>query len=248
VQAIFNHEGENLLKKTDVSCPDDEFTHTYVLVVNPDETFEIHVDGKSEGSGNSKDDWDFEKPKTIKDPKAKKPSDWVDNEYMDDPTDTKPSDWDNEPERIVDPDATKPEDWDDEEDGAWEAPLIDNPKYKGEWKPKRIKNPDYKGPWNHPEIDNPEYVEHRDVYKRGTLGYFGIEIWQVKAGTVFSDFIVSDSVEEVESFLNSRNISKNKEEAAKSAYDDANKPPPSDDDHHDHDHDHDDDDAFKTDL
>jgi len=104
---------------------------------------------------------------------------------MDDPTDTKPSDWDNEPERIVDPDATKPEDWDDEEDGAWEAPLIDNPKYKGEWKPKRIKNPDYKGPWNHPEIDNPEYVEHRDVYKRGTLGYFGIEIWQVKAGTVF---------------------------------------------------------------
>lgn len=49
----------------------------------------------------------------------------------------KPEDWDNEPEKITDPDATKPDDWDDEEDGQWEAPLIDNPEYKGEWKPKK---------------------------------------------------------------------------------------------------------------
>jgi len=81
----------------------------------------------------------WKKPKTIKDPKAKKPSDWVDNEYIDDPSDAKPSDWDKEPEKTEDPDATKPDDWDDEEDGTWEPPLIDNPNYKGEWKPKRIK-------------------------------------------------------------------------------------------------------------
>jgi len=251
VQAIFNHEGENLLKKTDVSCPDDEFTHQYVLIVNPDDTYEIRVDGKVEASGNLKDDWDFEKPKKIQDPKAKKPSDWVDNEYMDDPDDKKPSDWDKEPEKIVDPDATKPEDWDDEEDGTWEAPLIDNPKYKGKWKPKRVKNPEFKGAWVHPEIDNPDYVPHNDVHKRGPLAYFGIEIWQVKAGTVFSDFIVADKVSDVESFFKNRSPSKEKEEAAKNAYDETNKPPPSDDQDHDHDHDHDhddDDDAFKTDL
>jgi len=243
VQAIFHHDGQNLLKKSDITAPEDEFTHSYVLIVHPDDTYDIRVDGKSEASGKLKDDWEFEKPKRIQDPKAKKPSDWVDNELMDDPDDKKPSDWDDEPEKIVDPDATKPEDWDDEEDGTWEAPLIDNPKYKGQWKPKRIKNPQYKGPWVHPEIDNPDYVEHNDVHKRGPLSYVGIEIWQVKSGTVFSDFIVADNVEDVESFLKSRNVSKDKEEAAKSAHEAANKPASDDDHHHD-----DEDDGFKTDL
>jgi calreticulin len=139
VQAILNHNGENLLKKNEVACSDDEFTHTYVFIIKPDDTYDIRIDGKSEASGNLKDEWDFEKPKTIKDPKAKKPSDWVDSEYMDDPDDAKPSDWDSEPEKIEDPDATKPDDWDDEEDGKWEPPMIDNPKYKGEWKPKKNK-------------------------------------------------------------------------------------------------------------
>jgi len=208
VQAILHHDGKNLLKKDDVTSPEDEFTHTYALIVNSDDTYEVRVDGKSEASGNLKDDWEFEKPKMIKDPKAKKPSSWVDSEYMNDPNDVKPDDWDNEPEKIVDPDATKPEDWDDEEDGAWEAPLIDNPKYNGEWKAKQIKNPDYKGPWKHPEIANPDYVEFTEVYKRGPLNYIGIEIWQVKSGTIFSDFIVSDSVEEVESFLKTRHVKK----------------------------------------
>jgi len=244
VQAIFNHEGENLLKKTEVSCPEDELTHTYVLIVNPDDTYEIRVDGKTEASGNLREEWDFEKPKTIKDPKAKKPSDWVDNEYMDDPDDAKPSDWDKEPEKLEDPDATKPDDWDDEEDGTWEPPLIDNPNYKGEWKAKRIKNPDYKGAWQHPEIDNPEYVEFKDIYKRGPLGYVGIEIWQVKAGSIFSDFVVADNVSEGDAFLKSRSVDKDKEEAAKSAYEETHKPPPAaDDEHQDYD-----DEGFKTDL
>lgn len=246
VQAIFRHEGENLLKKNDVTSPDDEFTHQYVLILNSDDTYDIRIDGKSEASGKLKDDWDFEKPKKIKDPKAKKPADWVDDEYMDDPNDTKPADWDAEPEKTVDPDATKPEDWDDEEDGAWEAPLIDNPKYKGKWKPKRIKNPGYKGPWLHPEIDNPDYVEFHDVYKRGPLAYVGIEIWQVKSGTLFSDFIVADNVDEAESFLKNRSVNRQKEEAAKATYEEANKPAASDD-HHDDDVDVDAD-AFKEDL
>jgi calreticulin len=159
---------------------------------------------------------------------------------MDDPADTKPSDWEKEPEKIVDPDATKPEDWDDEEDGTWEAPLIDNSNYNGEWKPKRIKNPEYKGQWIHPEIDNPDYIEHSDVYKRGPLGFVGIEIWQVKSGSIFSDFIVSDSVDELESFLKSRNVSKEDEEAVKATYDAAHKPQAPPEEH--------DDDAFKEDL
>merc|ERR1712223_1933912 len=132
--------------------------------------------------------------------------------------------WGDEPEMIADPDSSKPDDWDDEEDGEWQAPMIDNPEYKGEWKAPKIPNPDYKGEWVHPEIDNPDYVEAVDVYKRGPVGYIGVEVWQVKAGTVFSDFILTDSVEEAKAFLEERKTDKDAEKTAKEAYDEANKP------------------------
>merc|ERR1719221_566266 len=107
VQAIFNYEGENLLRNSDVKCPDDEYTHTYLIVVNKDSTYEIRVDGEEKAKGNMKDDWSFEKPKMIKDPEQSKPEDWVDNEEMDDPEDKKPDDWvDNE--EMDDPEDKKP--------------------------------------------------------------------------------------------------------------------------------------------
>jgi len=97
----------------------------------------------------------------------------------------------------------KPEDWDDEEDGEWERPQIDNPAFKGEWKPKMIPNPAYKGPWVHPEIDNPDYnpADAKDLYNVcAPCGAVGFELWQVKAGTIFNDIIVTDSIAEAEAF------------------------------------------------
>lgn len=225
VHAIFNHNGQNLLKKEDVKCPDDEFTHFYTLIVRSDDTFEVLIDGESKEKGDLKSAWDFEKPKLIKDPNSKKPSDWVDNEMMDDPSDVKPADWDDEPEKVADPEALKPDDWNEEEDGAWEAPMIPNPNYKGQWKPKKVKNPNYQGPWVHPEIANPEYVEQKHVYKRGPLGMVGIEIWQVKAGTLFGDFLVTNDENEAKREYEARKLDHSAEEAAKKIWDDAHKPP-----------------------
>ena len=104
-------------------------THLYTLIVNPDNTYEVRIDGEKVESGKLEDDWDFLAPKKIKDPEAKKPEDWVDNAKMDNPESVKPEDWDK-PELIPDPEAKKPEDWDDEEDGEWEPPMINNPEYK----------------------------------------------------------------------------------------------------------------------
>ena len=56
---------------------------------------------------------------------------WDEREEIPDPDATKPEDWDK-PEHIADPDATKPDDWDDDMDGEWEAPMVDNPDFKGE--------------------------------------------------------------------------------------------------------------------
>merc|ERR1712061_724298 len=112
-----------------------------------------------------------------------KPEDWVDDAKMDDP------------------EAEKPDDWDDQADGEWEPPLIDNPEFKGEWKSKRIENPDYKGPWVHPEIDNPDFVEDDELYMYEDFGIVGIDIWQVKAGTIFDNIIITDSLDEAKAFM-----------------------------------------------
>lgn len=100
----------------------------------------------------------------------------------------------------MDEKATKPDDWDEDEDGEWEPPTIPNPEYKGEWKPKMIDNPDYKGKWEAPSIDNPEYKPRPDLYIYPDSKYVGFELWQVKAGSIFDNIIVTDSVAEAKKF------------------------------------------------
>lgn len=171
------------------------FSHLYTLIVNPDNTYEVKIDNEKIESGDLEADWDFLPAKEIKDPEAKKPDDWDDRATIPDPDDTKPEEWD-QPEHIADPDATKPEDWDDEMDGEWEPPMIDNPDYKGEWKPKQIDNPDYKGAWIHPMVANPEYAVDDSLYKKDEICVVGLDLWQVKSGTIFDNFLITDDIEE----------------------------------------------------
>jgi len=223
IHAIFNHNGENLLTTASTVCETDEFTHVYTLVVKPDNTYDMLIDGESKYSGSMYDDWEFELPKKIKDPELSKPDDWVDERMIDDPEDTKPEDWD-QPETIVDPDAEMPEDWDEEDDGEWEAPTIPNPEYKGTWRPKKIDNPEYKGEWEHPEIDNPDWVAVPDVYKRGDLEYVAMEIWQVKAGTIFDNILVTDDEAVAKEKRDAILEAVKGEKEAKEAFDEASKP------------------------
>jgi len=216
VHVIFHYppKNENLLINKEITAETDQLSHVYTLIVHPDQTYEVRIDGSKKQSGNLLEDWSFLPSKTIKDPAQSKPSDWVDEAQIDDPEDKKPSDWDKLPKQIPDPEAEKPDDWDDEADGEWEAPLIPNPEYKGEWKPKRIPNPKYKGAWVHPEIPNPDYVEDKHVYRFPDIASVGIDVWQVKSGTIFNNIIITDSVKEAEDFLQEtwgKNHSKEKE-------------------------------------
>jgi calreticulin len=252
VHVIFHYppKKDNLLIKKEITAETDQLTHVYTLIVRPDQTYEVRIDGEKKQSGSLVEDFDFLLPKTIKDPSQSKPSDWVDESTIDDPTDQKPDGWDNVAKQIPDPEADKPEDWDDEADGTWEAPLISNPEYKGEWKAKKIPNPAYKGVWVHPEIDNPDYVEDKNLYRFSDIGSVGIDVWQVKSGTIFDNILIGDSVAEAEAFLAetytankqkekdafdaAEQQKKDEEEAAKKAAD-ASKPAEADEDEDDDD-------------
>jgi len=193
VHVIFTYKGKNHLIKPEIKPETDTKTHIYTLILKPDNTYEVQIDLKKVQSGSLLDDWDLLPPKKIKDPKAFKPEDWDEREEIDDPEDKKPEGYDDIPKQIVDPDAKKPEDWDEESDGEWEAPMIDNPAYKGEWKPKKIKNSAYKGKWVAPEIDNPDFVDDPELYNFvNDAGIVGFEVWQVKAGTIFDNILITD--------------------------------------------------------
>jgi len=192
VHFILNKRGANHLIKEEIPCESDEFTHVYTGVLEPTNEFKVYVDGVEKKSGSIADNWDILPPKKINDPNESKPSDWVDEKMMDDPEDKKPEGWDDIPAEIEDPDASKPDDWDDDLDGEWEAPKIPNPEFKGGWSPKKIENADYKGPWVHPQIDNPEYSEDPELYAFDSFKYYGIDVWQVKSGTIFGNFLLTD--------------------------------------------------------
>jgi len=189
---IFGYKGKNHLIKKDIKCETDQFTHLYTLKLHPDNTYEVEIDGAEVAKGSLAEDWDMLPPKQIPDPKASKPADWVDEKLIPDPEDKKPEGWDDIPKEIPDPQAVKPEDWDDELDGEWERPLVANPDFKGEWHPKMIDNSEYKGEWVHPQIDNPDYYEDNQLYAYESNKYVGFELWQVKAGTIFDNILITD--------------------------------------------------------
>jgi len=211
---IFTYKGKNHLIKNDVPAETDTLSHVYTLIVNPDNTFKVLIDNQEKRSGNLVEEFDFLPAKEINDPNAKKPENWVDEAKIADPTDKKPDGWDDAPAQISDPEAKKPEDWDDDLDGEWTAPMIDNPEHKGAWKAKMIDNPDYKGAWVHPKIANPDYSDDQNIYSYPSLAGVGIEIWQVKSGTIYDNILVTDDVQAAKDAAE-KVLEKQKEQKAK---------------------------------
>jgi len=219
---IFSYKGKNVLKKSDLPYKQDGegTSHLYRLVLKPDSSVIVEIDGSEVYSGSMKDDWEMLPAKEIPDPDDRKPSDWADSAMMDDPEDKKPDDWVEE-KRIVDPEAKKPDDWDDEEDGEWEPPMKDNPAYKGEWKVKRISNPAYKGVWEARRIPNPDFVDEPNLYKYDDFGFIGFDLWQVKGGTIFDNIIITDDKAEADKFAAKFTELSEHEKAEKKKEDDA---------------------------
>merc|ERR1712178_5034 len=65
----------------------------------------------------------------------------------------------------------------------------------GVWKAKRISNPAYKGVWEAKLIDNPKYAADDKLYSYPKFSTVGIDIWQVKSGTIFDNILITDDVD-----------------------------------------------------
>lgn len=221
LHVIVSYQGQNYPIRKDLQCETDKLTHFYTFIIQPDATYSVLVDNRVRETGSLYTDWDILPPRKIKDVNAKKPADWDDREYINDPNDAKPEGYDSIPSEIPDPKAKEPTYWDEDEDGIWKAPMIPNPAYKGPWKPKKIKNPNYKGKWKTPWIDNPEFEDDLDLYVLKPIKYIGIEVWQVKAGSVFDNILISDDPQYAKEVVDV--YWANNREAEKEAFEEAEK-------------------------
>ncbi|KAL8568874.1 hypothetical protein ACOMHN_061450 [Nucella lapillus] len=188
LHVIFNYKGKLLHHKKDMIARHDEFTHLYTLIIRPEKTYEILVDNKLQEVGELEEDWDFLLPRKIPE---KKPDDWDDRPKINDPHHTKPLDWD-QPKHIPDPHATIPPDWDFETQGMWKPKMILNPNHMGAWKQKEIENPNFKGHWFNKFTENPDYIPDKTLYAFPDIGAIGIDLWQVKAGSIFDNILITD--------------------------------------------------------
>ncbi|ORX82106.1 calreticulin [Anaeromyces robustus] len=209
-QAYLTYNQKKPLLKKQVDTTADHLTHLYTFIVKPDQTYQILIDNEEKASGHFFNDWDYLEPKMIPDPKVKKPENWVDEEFIDDPNDKRPEGLDVIPRYIPDPQSVKPDDWDEIDDGMWIPVMMENPEFQ-EWYPKTIRNPAYMGEWIHPKIENPDYYEDNEIYVQ-EYAYVGFEFYQVNAGTLFDNIIITDSIEEAQEFAKLTSIDQEKEQ------------------------------------
>ncbi|KAF9916180.1 hypothetical protein BX616_004426 [Lobosporangium transversale] len=210
IHVIFNYKGKNYLIKKNFPVPRDSKTHFYRLVVHPDQKYSLNVDGDLISDHVPlEEQWDVYPSRTIPDPDDKKPEDWVDDARIQEPNHVKPDNYDDIPRYIPDPDAVKPADWDDESDGEWEPAEIPNPDFE-EWEPKYIDNPDYKGEWTPKQIPNPEFKEDPELAHYKIAGV-GLDLWQVKSGSIFDDIVVTTDAELADKYLSQWKENKPKE-------------------------------------
>lgn len=221
LHVILSYQGQNYPIRKDLECETDKLTHFYTFILRPDASYSVLVDNRERDSGSMYTDWDILPPRKIKDVKAKKPADWDDREYIENPDDVKPEGYDSIPAEIPDPKAKKPADWDDEDDGLWKPSKIPNPAYRGPWKRKKIKNPNYKGKWKTPWIDNPEFEDDPDLYVLKPIKYVGIEVWQVKAGSIYDNILICDDPQYAKQVVEEYMV--NNREAEKEAFEEAEK-------------------------
>ncbi|KAJ3028639.1 UNVERIFIED_CONTAM: hypothetical protein HDU68_001220 [Siphonaria sp. JEL0065] len=200
---IFRHqnpvskEWEEKYMKSVVTAKVDKLSNVYTLVIRPNQSFEVLVNGESQKKGSLLKDVEppVNPPKLIDDPKDQKPEDWIENAKIPDPDATKPADWDESaPREIVDEDATV---------GVFLSSFVVSVldlKFLGKWKAPIIDNPDYKGPWPPKKIPNPTYFEDCKPSNMGKIGAIGFELWTMQDGIQFDNIWIGDSEKEAKAF------------------------------------------------
>ncbi|KAM7143768.1 calreticulin-3 isoform 4-T4 [Molossus nigricans] len=184
VHVILHFKNQYHSNKKPIRCKVDGFTHLYTLILRPDLTYEVRIDGQGIESGSIEYDWNLTSLKKM-DKTSAESKDWKQEK------EDKLQDWEK---HFLD--ASKPSDWNSELDGEWQAHMLQKPPYQDGLKPEGID----KDVWLHQKMKNTNYLTEYDLSEFENIGAIGLELWQVRSGTIFDNFLITDDEEYAENF------------------------------------------------
>ncbi|KAM5229769.1 calreticulin-3 isoform 3-T3 [Hipposideros larvatus] len=120
VHVILHFKNQYHSNKKPIRCKVDGFTHLYTLILRPDLTYEVKIDGLAIESGSIEYDWNLTSLKKME----KSLAESKDREQG---KEDKLQDWEK---HFLDAGASKPSDWNSELDGDWQAPMLQKPPYQ----------------------------------------------------------------------------------------------------------------------
>ncbi|XP_054982659.1 calreticulin-3 isoform X2 [Sorex araneus] len=146
----------------------------------PDLSYEVRIDGQVAESGDIEYDWNLVSLKSAAKKTQTEPQAWE-------------QDWDKQ---FLDAGASAPSDWNSKLDGDLQAPLLQKPPYQDSLKAEGINN----DVWLHHKLKNTNYLTEYDLSEFENIGAIGLELWQVRSGTIFDNFLITDDEEYAEKF------------------------------------------------
>ncbi|XP_054982658.1 calreticulin-3 isoform X1 [Sorex araneus] len=180
VHVILHFKNQYHSNKKTIRCKVDGFTHLYTLVLRPDLSYEVRIDGQVAESGDIEYDWNLVSLKSAAKKTQTEPQAWE-------------QDWDKQ---FLDAGASAPSDWNSKLDGDLQAPLLQKPPYQDSLKAEGINN----DVWLHHKLKNTNYLTEYDLSEFENIGAIGLELWQVRSGTIFDNFLITDDEEYAEKF------------------------------------------------
>ncbi|KAM6167195.1 calreticulin-3 isoform 2-T2 [Erethizon dorsatum] len=184
VHVILQFKNEYHANKKSIKCKVDGFTHLYTLILRPDLTYEVKIDGQSIESGSTDSDWHLASLR--KSEQAVAPG-------LDPGRAETAQDWEK---HFLDAGTSKPSDWNSELDGDWPGPMMQKPPYQDGLKPEGID----KDIWLHEKMTSTSCLTQYDLSEFENIGAIGLELWQVRSGTIFDNFLLTDDEEYAENF------------------------------------------------
>uniref|UniRef100_A0A8C9PKT5 Calreticulin-3 n=1 Tax=Spermophilus dauricus TaxID=99837 RepID=A0A8C9PKT5_SPEDA len=150
VHVILHFKNQYHSNKKSIRCKVDGFTHLYALVLRPDLSYEVKVDGQAIESGSIEYDWNLTSFRKMEESSAES------------------------------------KDWNQAKDAKAQDGL----------KPEGID----KDIWLHQKMKNTNYLTQYDLSEFENIGAIGLELWQVRSGTIFDNFLITDDEEYAENF------------------------------------------------
>ncbi|XP_040846808.1 calreticulin-3 [Ochotona curzoniae] len=186
VHVILHFKNQYHANKKSIRCKVDGFTHLYALVLRPDLSYDVKIDGQSIESGSVEYDWNLTSLKKMA-RSSVGPEDYAQG------AGDKSQDWEK---HFLDAGASEPSDWNSDLEADFPAPMLQKPPYQDGLKPEGID----KHVWLHRKMKNTNSLTEYDLAEFENIGAIGLDLWQVRAGTIFDNFLITDDEEYAENF------------------------------------------------